>query len=93
MILLSSADFFLSYFQKKFQEYHQNDKQFGPRSGPTYVGLDLDLNCLQLTTKVAMSWKEFSYNIKDSKNAMDIFRWQNDLAPEDINCIFFSAHN
>ena len=46
---LSSADFFfkINFFEKFFQEYHQSVKQFGSRSGPTIVGPDLGLNCLQ----------------------------------------------
>ena len=45
---LSSADFFqINFFEKMFQEYQQGVKQFGSRSGPTFVGLDLGPNCLQ----------------------------------------------
>ena len=36
MLFLSSADFFkINFFKKLFREYHQNVKQFGPRSGPS----------------------------------------------------------
>ena len=51
--IMLSADFFLDFFsisafsKKKFQEYHQSGKQFGFRSGPTSVGSDLGLDCLQ----------------------------------------------
>ena len=50
-------DFFfkLTFSKKIFQEYHQNIKQFGSRSGSTFV---LGPNCLQSyqqTTKVATS--------------------------------------
>ena len=34
-------------FEKFFQEYHQSVKQFGPRSGTTFVGPDLGPICLQ----------------------------------------------
>ena len=39
---LMSADFFkINFFEKFFQEYHQNVKQIGSRSGPMFVGPDL----------------------------------------------------
>ena len=46
--------FKINLLKKKLQEYHQNVKQFGPRSGPTIteitvkflVGPDLGPNCL-----------------------------------------------
>ena len=48
MLFLSSADFFkINFFEKFFHEYHQSVKQFGSRSGPTFVGPDLVTNCLQ----------------------------------------------
>ena len=46
--VLLTADFFQNHlFKKFFQEYHQSVKQFGSRSGPTFVGPDLSPNCLQ----------------------------------------------
>ena len=45
---MSSADFFkINFWGNFFQEYHQSVKQFGSRSGPTFVGPDLGPNCLQ----------------------------------------------
>ena len=45
MSFLQSANFFfqINFFKKFFQSV----KQFGFRSGPTFVGPDLDPNCLQ----------------------------------------------
>ena len=34
-------------FEKLFQEKHQFVKQFGTRSGPTFIGPDLVPTCLQ----------------------------------------------
>ena len=42
---LPSADIFQFFFF--FLEYHQSDKPVGFRSGLTFVGPDLGLNCLQ----------------------------------------------
>ena len=42
-----------SFLEKFFQEYHQTVKQFGPRSGPTFVGHDLGPNCLQLLFRLS----------------------------------------
>ena len=48
MLFLLSADFFkINFFEKVFQEYHQSVKQFGCRSGLTFVGPDPIRNCLQ----------------------------------------------
>ena len=45
---LSSAVFFENQlFEKFFQKYDQSVKQFGPRSGLTFVRPDLGPNCLQ----------------------------------------------
>ena len=45
---LTSADVFQSYYLKEiFQECHQSVKQFGPRSGLTFVRPDMGPNCLQ----------------------------------------------
>ena len=45
---LSFADFFqINFFEEFFQKYHQSVKQFGSRSGPTFVSPDLGSNCLQ----------------------------------------------
>ena len=39
--------FKIKFFEEFFQKYHQSVKQFGSRSGPTFVGPDLGSNCLQ----------------------------------------------
>ena len=41
--------FKINFFEEFFQKYHQSVKQFGPRSGPPFVGPDLGSNCLQTT--------------------------------------------
>ena len=40
--------FKINFFEKFSQQYHQNVKQFGSRSGPHFVGPDLGPNCLQM---------------------------------------------
>ena len=47
--LFWSSSFFFSnlIFSKHIMECHQGVKQFGSRSGPTFVGPDLDQNCMQ----------------------------------------------
>ena len=51
---LSSADFFRNQlFRKKIQEYHQNIKQFGFRSGLTFCGA---LSESKLFAKVISRW-------------------------------------
>ena len=39
--------FKINFFEEFFQKYHQSVKQFGSRSGPTFVSPDLGSNCLQ----------------------------------------------
>ena len=61
--------FKIKFFEKFFQEYHQNIKQFGYRSGPTFVGPDLGPNCLQFklstndTSRQRVKITEFNFGL------------------------------
>ena len=52
MIICCQLFFFkINFFKNNFQEYHQSVKQFGSRSGPSFVRPDLDPNCLSVAGK------------------------------------------
>ena len=44
------CSFISKFFENFFQEYHQYVKQFGSRSGLTYVRPDLSPNCSQMSS-------------------------------------------
>ena len=55
-----------------FFQYHPGVKQFGPRSGPTFVGLDLGPNFLQRQQKLPLASKELN-----TKQLVDNTFWLN----------------